>query len=86
MPEKRSEPQSEVSWMRRRLHDLCQPLTAMECRLVLGPMGERGAEPTPEDMRQTIHEALIECERLMTQVRLMQDRLQFGNMMEDQSG
>ncbi len=66
---------SHTDWIREALHDLCQPLTALECRLYLGTMGEGGGEATADDMRQTIVEGLAECERLMAQVRMMQDRL-----------
>ncbi len=66
---------SQTDWIRRALHDLCQPLTALECRLYLGTMGEAGREATADEMRQTIVEGLVECERLMAQVRVMQDRL-----------
>ena len=58
--------------MREALHDLSQPLTAMECRLYLGTMDPAD---TAEQLRETIREALAECERLMLRVRAMQARL-----------
>ena len=42
---------SHTDWIREALHDLCQPLTALECRLYLGTMGEGGGEATADDMR-----------------------------------
>ena len=62
--------------MRRALHDLSQPLTALECRLYLGTMpAQPGREPQATELQDTIREALIECERLIASVRSMQDRL-----------
>jgi signal transduction histidine kinase len=41
------------------LHDLCQPLTVLQCRLALGEMIDE-----PDAMREAIREALQECLRL----------------------
>ena len=41
------------------LHDLCQPLTALQCRLELAEM-----EGDEEGMRRAIADSLVECERL----------------------
>ena len=66
----------ERAWLRGALHDLCQPLTALECRLYLGRMGVDG---TPSEkiaeLRVSMDEALRQCERMMTKVRAMQDHL-----------
>jgi len=69
-------------WMRVALHDLCQPLTALECRLYLATLEtEDLAEPhslaSPElrSLRETVRDALLECERMMELVRGMQERL-----------
>ena len=67
---------SEQAWMRVALHDLCQPLTALECRLFIGTMGQHGWPPTADEMRETIRESLVECERMILGVRAMQERLQ----------
>ena len=58
------------------MHDLCQPLTALECRLYLATMetGERVADETGE-MKDAIREAMVECQRLMTRVRAIQDQI-----------
>lgn len=56
--------------MRDALHDLCQPLTALECRLFLGLQGSG-----EDEMRLAIKEAMLQCERLIDGVRGMQVRL-----------
>lgn len=62
--------------MRVALHDLSQPLTALECGLYLGSMGVDGTPNVDAaEMRTSIEEALRQCERMMTQVRAMQDHL-----------
>ncbi len=57
-------------WMRDALHDLCQPLTALECRLFLGLR-----EQDETEMRVAMKEAMVQCERLIDGVRGMQVRL-----------
>lgn len=53
------------------LHDLCQPLTVLQCRLAMGELiGE------PDAMRSAIHEALLECGRLNRAVGSMRAMLQ----------
>ena len=53
------------------LHDLCQPLTVLQCRLSMGQLiGE------PEAMREAIREALQECVRLNKTVGTMRGLLQ----------
>jgi len=48
------------------LHDLCQPLTALQCRLELGEM-----LATPAAKEEAIRDALLECGRLKTSVEQM---------------
>lgn len=55
----------------RGLHDLCQPLTALQCRLYLGT-----SEEATDALQQTIRDSLVECERVMLQVRQLQDCMQ----------
>ncbi len=62
--------ESEAEWIRVALHDLCQPLTALECRLFLG-LGETDETA----MRAAMKEAMLQCERLIDGVRGMQVRL-----------
>ncbi len=66
----------DAEWVRRSLHDLCQPLTALQCRLSLGMMcvGEDDAAELAE-LRRMMHDSLTECERMMDLVRVMQLKL-----------
>jgi phosphoglycerate-specific signal transduction histidine kinase len=56
--------------MGTHLHGICQPLTALQCRLQLGEM-----EREPQAMSAAIVEALRECHRLSDRVRAMQSAL-----------
>ena len=67
---------SEPKWMEDSLHDLCQPLTALQCRLFLATLAtgqERGSE-----MEQAVADALRQCDRAITLVRGMQERVLEG--------
>jgi hypothetical protein len=65
-----------MEWMRHALHDMSQPLTALECGLFLGTMSPDGVtKPTAEELLETITAALVQCERLIKQVRAMQERM-----------
>lgn len=50
------------------LHDLCQPLTALQCRLEIGQMFG-----TAEAYEEAISEALNESERLLVAVSAMRE-------------
>ncbi len=66
-----------ASWMRTAIHDLCQPMTALECGLFIGTMSPDGVrKPTAEDLTVTIIEALEQCGRVSAQLKAMQARLQ----------
>ena len=52
------------------LHNLCQPLTVLQCRLALG---ELNGEPAA--MRTAIGEALNECVRMNETVGAMREML-----------
>ncbi len=66
----------ELEWMRRAMHDLCQPVTALECGLFLGTMSRDGVQtPTAEELLATIQGALEQCERVTGQLRLIQEHL-----------
>ncbi len=67
--------EAHVSYMRKALHDLCQPLTALECRLYLS---HSGCDDSSE-LKEAIAEGLQQCERMMAQVRAMQERLEVRN-------
>ena len=63
-------------WLRQAMHDISQPLTALECGLFIGTMSPDGVRaPTPEELLGTILEALAQCERVSTQLRAIQERL-----------
>ena len=50
------------------LHDLCQPLTALQCRLEIGQlMG------TPAGFQEAVAEGLRECSRLLQGVNEMRN-------------
>jgi hypothetical protein len=49
-----------------RLHDLCQPLTALQFGLELG-----GMDAEPAAMQAAIAAALVECERMNANVHAM---------------
>lgn len=50
----------EIRPIDQALHDLCQPLTTLQCRLELARMLD-----TPEDYREAVDVSLAECARLM---------------------
>lgn len=54
------------------LHDLCQPLTALQCRLHLSTMHVPGSEQERTEMRSAIQDGLRLCERMMLNVKAMQ--------------
>ena len=53
------------------LHDLCQPLTVLQCRLAMGEL-----IGTPDAKREAISEALVECARVNLAIGLMREMLQ----------
>jgi signal transduction histidine kinase len=54
--------------MDRALHDLCQPLTTLRCRLELA-----GLTGTPESYREAVSRGVTECEKLVKAVDSMQE-------------
>jgi hypothetical protein len=52
------------------LHDLCQPLSTLQCRLEIGLMDATGLE-----MREAIVDSLLVCAQLNQRVRAMQERV-----------
>jgi len=48
------------------LHDLCQPLTTMQCRLEMAKILDK-----PQDYREAVELGLAECVRLAKAVTLM---------------
>lgn len=68
---------SELEWMREALHDLTQPLTALECGLFIGTMSPDGIRaPNAEELLGAILQALEQCERVTNQLRAIQERVQ----------
>jgi hypothetical protein len=58
-------------WMKpvsMALHDLCQPLTTLQCRLEMAQMMD-----TPEDYREAVRSGLAECVRLSAAVASMRE-------------
>lgn len=58
--------------MRKGLHDLAQPLTALQCRLWLGTVNES----SELDVHETLQESLRECERMIAGLRAMQNQVE----------
>jgi hypothetical protein len=50
------------------LHDLCQPLTALHCRLEIGELNG-----TPDGYHEAVTEGLRECSRLLRGVGQMRE-------------
>ena len=68
-------------WMQEELHDLCQPLTALQCRLALATMTrKKDHESELKELRATVTESLVECERLIGHVRRMQHGIGDGEV------
>jgi len=55
------------------LHDLCQPLTTLQCRLEIA-----GLVGSPEAYREGVEEGLAECRRMMQVVGTMREAVQRG--------
>ncbi len=56
--------------LERELHDLCQPLTALQCRLELGKMiGDR------EALLEAVDGAMQETERMFAAIAQMRERM-----------
>ncbi len=56
------------------LHDLCQPLTALQCRLFLATMAS-GRPVDVNELEQAVADALKQCDRAIGLVRTMQERM-----------
>lgn len=54
------------------LHEICQPLTALQCRLEIEQMEREGTVPEGDDRTgRSLEECLRECGRLNDRVSLM---------------
>ena len=58
--------------VRQALHDLAQPLTALQCRLFLADM----AGDDTVELQRAVQDALVECERMMKRSRQLAERLE----------
>jgi hypothetical protein len=63
--------QAMIAGMEVALHDLCQPLTVLQCKLELGLM--KGGE---EATQAAIVEGLRECKRLNAAVAMMRNLME----------
>jgi signal transduction histidine kinase len=52
------------------LHELCQPLTTLQCRLEMATLAD-----TPEDYREAMENGLAECRRMVDSVESMRQIL-----------
>jgi signal transduction histidine kinase len=57
-----------IEQMGRALHDLCQPLTTLQCGLELGALSN-----TPDSYREAVRVGLVESERLAKMVDSMRE-------------
>ena len=64
---------NEREWMENSLHDLCQPLTALQCRLFLATLAN--GQERAREMEQAVADALKQCDRAIGLVRGMQERV-----------
>ena len=67
--------QAWQSWLQDALHDLSQPLTTLQCRLLLSTLHDPGSDQERTEMRQAIEEGLRQCERMIVGVRRMQQHI-----------
>ena len=71
-----STPGSDLrDWLQDALHDLSQPLTALQGRLFLATLHPPGSEQERAEMRRAVQDGLQQCERMMVRVRSMQQHL-----------
>jgi hypothetical protein len=64
---------SAPAWLDHAIHDLCQPLTALQCRIFLGTLSS--AEEDSPGMADALRESLVQCDRVIEQVRVLQQKL-----------
>ena len=67
--------ETDDAWLRQGLHDLCQPLTALDCLLYVNREPKAGESLEAGLLRNVMAEGLIECGRMLVLVRELQDRL-----------
>jgi len=62
------------AWLPDALHRLSQPLTALQCVLHLGAHG--APQMLPDGVRQTIEDAMTQCDRMADIVAAMRTKLE----------
>lgn len=62
-------------WIQDALHDLSQPLTALQGRLFLAMLHTPGGEQERAELRRAVEDGLQQCERMIVHVRSMQRHL-----------
>lgn len=72
--EERTSREREMRQIGTALHDLCQPLTTLQCRLEMAEL-----VGTPEAYREAVETALGECGRLAAVVSSMRDLVRRAN-------
>lgn len=61
--------------MHEELHDLCQPLTALQCVLELGRMQRRESAPGEDALLECVNGALEETQRIFAVIERIRQRL-----------
>jgi hypothetical protein len=64
-----------AAWLRQAVHDLCQPLMALECLLFVNKEPVAGEPLETASLRNVMEAGLIECRRMLVLVRGMQERM-----------
>ena len=70
MLEQSRKSESEVDLLHAELHDLCQPLTALQCRLEMSRIPSSG-----DCLKEVIEDAMEETHRIFAVVERMRSRL-----------
>ncbi len=70
LPAQSGKPELEMDPLHAELHDLCQPLTALRCRLEMSRIASRG-----DRLEEVIEDALEETRRIFAVVERMRCRL-----------
>jgi hypothetical protein len=83
MPERNTVPEQNsdadgLDRMSRALHDLCQPLTTLQCRLEIAQLSG-----SPDDYRDAVRLGLVECDRLIEGVGLMREIVRTARSEDD---
>jgi hypothetical protein len=74
------------AWFRRAVHDLCQPLTALECLLYVNREPVAGEPLEAALLRNVMEEGLVECKRMLMLVKEIQERMASSEEVSDRMG